>query len=154
MWGIDINQIEANEIYSFDFIHQILGIKDKIKKYDGHGELPFKDNEFDVLISKNAIHHAKTTDDNTLTKTDIYIKRFEEITRILKPSSKLYIKSTGRSKLCQDYLDKMGNPKDLKVMCWERGEIVEYEGRDTHLYFKEKYSKKGKKNGELKETKG
>ena len=58
----------------------------EIKKGNNQS-LPFEDNEFDILISNNALHYERNESD--------YLDALKEFSRVLKPGGCLYIMTVG-----------------------------------------------------------
>jgi len=56
-------------------------------KKGNNRSLPFEDNEFDILISNNALHYERNESD--------YLDALKEFSRVLKPGGCLYIMTVG-----------------------------------------------------------
>lgn len=122
--GIDIDQKKLRNMRSFDDIKSILGVNELVKFYNGHGKMPFEKNEFSHVFAKNSIHHVKRTDNKKLSKEAAMIDRVNELSRICEPKAVWFIYGTKVSKMCRGYLNKIGNPKKIKVRGIQKGKFI------------------------------
>ena len=75
-----------------------------------NNELPYKDNNFDALLSINAIHYESS-------ETEI-LKSLNEFRRVLKPGGILYISTVGPCHDIRQRADSLGNHR-YRVRDWD-----------------------------------
>lgn len=119
VYGIDIDQEKLFNISIFNQIKKLLKIEDKIMIYDGEPNLPFKNEMFDYIISRNSIRkdlNFKPIDKIKIKeeRRERNKKRIRELYRITKTKGTWFIIPPNNKNYINSMLEK--NDRKIKIL--------------------------------------
>jgi ubiquinone/menaquinone biosynthesis C-methylase UbiE len=120
VFGLDVNYDKTDDLYKFQKFRKEIEVDKYVSLYAGYGSLPFKDNQFSVIVCRSSMRKSNCDSGKEIThKEELFSERTKEFLRIFKIGGTLIVSPYSSDKENLKYFQK----NNINVLIWNQKKL-------------------------------